>query len=147
IGLATQPPFNAIENAEAPDSRTIIIHWKRAYPDAAHMTGRDRNFPALPRHLLQARFTSEPVDAFLALPYWSREFLGLGPYRVVSWEPGAFLEATAFDGHATGRPKIDRLKLLFISDAGTALANMLSGEMLLAAATTLRIPDSLVLNQ
>jgi peptide/nickel transport system substrate-binding protein len=61
-------------------------------------------------------------------PFWTIEYVGLGPYKVDRWEPGAFLEATAFDGHALGRPKIDRLRLLPISDPSTALANMMSGD-------------------
>lgn len=36
------------------------------------------------------------------------------------WELGAFLGAIAFDGHALGRPKIDRLRLVPIGDPNTA---------------------------
>ncbi len=147
IGLSQQPPFNAIEQVEAPDARTLVINWKRPYPDAGHMTGRDRNFPAVPRHLLEGYFASESVEAFLTRPYWSREFLGLGPYRVANWEPGSFIEAVSFEGHATGKPKIDRLKVVFIPDANTALANMLSGEVAVAAAGTLSIAGAQTLKQ
>jgi ABC-type transport system substrate-binding protein len=65
---------------------------------------------------------------FANLPFWTVEYLGLGPYRVERWEAGAFLDALAFDGHALGRPKIERLRLTFISDPNTAMANMLSGD-------------------
>ena len=36
--------------------------------------------------------------------------MGLGPYRIDRWEPGALLTARAFDGYVFGRPKIDRLE-------------------------------------
>jgi len=147
VGLSLQPPFSAIDEVEAPDTRTLVIHWKRPYPDAGHMTGRDQNFPALPRQLLEATFANESVETFLTHPYWSREFLGLGPYRVVNWEPGTFIEAAAFDGHASGRAKIDRIKILFISDPNTNLANLLSGELHFAAPFTMAIPNALTLKQ
>ncbi len=145
LGLAAQPPFSAIEAVQAIDPRILIIRWKQLYPDAAHMAGRDRNLPALPRHVLRESFTNDPVQSFVDHRYWSHDFIGLGPYRIASWEPGAFIEAAAFDRHATGRPIIGRIKLVFISDPDTALANMLSGELDLAAATTLRIPQSVAL--
>ncbi|HEY3115829.1 MAG TPA: ABC transporter substrate-binding protein, partial [Chloroflexota bacterium] len=129
VGQAFQPPFVAMTEVEAVDPRTLVIRWKRPYPDAAHMAGRSLNFPALPRHLLEGVFAGEPVDKFVSHAYWSREYVGAGSYRLVGWEPGAFIDASAFDGHALGRPKIERLKIRFISDENTALAALLSGEV------------------
>src|SRR6266511_1658442 len=45
-------PFNVIEDVSAPDDRTIVVRWKQPYPDAASLTERDGEFPALPRHVL-----------------------------------------------------------------------------------------------
>jgi len=145
IGLAAQPPFSAIDEVQAIDPRTFVIRWKQLYPDAAHVSGRDRNLPALPRHILEESFNNDPIQAFIDNRYWTHEFVGAGPYKVTTWEPGSFIEAAAFDQHATGRAKIDRMKLLFISDPDTALANMLSGELDLASGTALRIPQSVSL--
>jgi peptide/nickel transport system substrate-binding protein len=147
VGLSRQPPFDAIEQATSPDPRTLVLDWKRPYPDAAHMAGREQNFPALPRHLLEPQLAGDSVESFLAHPFWSREFVGLGPYRQASWEPGAFIEATAFDGHATGRPKIERLRLPFIADRNTALANLLGNELHFGAPTTLGVEQGLVLER
>ena len=30
-------------------------------------------------------------------PYWAREFVGAGPFKLDRWELGSFLEATAFE--------------------------------------------------
>jgi peptide/nickel transport system substrate-binding protein len=147
VGLSRQPPFDAIEQIEAPDSRTLVIHWQRPYPDAAHMAGRDQGLPALPRHPLEAAFASESAESFLALPYWTREHVGLGPYKEKAWEPGSHIEAVAFDGHVTGRPKIDRIKLVFIPDANTALANLLSGEVHFATPTVVGLQQAMTLAQ
>jgi peptide/nickel transport system substrate-binding protein len=111
------------------------------------MTGRDLSFPALPRHLLEPQFPGESIEGFLSLPYWSRDYVGLGPYRAVKWEPGAFIEAVAFDEHATGRPKIDRIKLVFIADRNTGLANLLSGEVDFAVPTVLGVEQALILER
>ncbi|HEY3116799.1 MAG TPA: ABC transporter substrate-binding protein, partial [Chloroflexota bacterium] len=147
VGLSLQTPFIAIEGVEAPDPRTLVIRWKRPYPDAGHMTGRDQSFPALPRHLLATAFANQSVESFLTHPYWAREFLGSGPYRVLQWEPGAFIDAAAFDGYARGRPKIDRLKITFSFDANTLLANLLSGELDFAGGSTMGARDAATLQQ
>jgi peptide/nickel transport system substrate-binding protein len=86
-------------------------------------------------------------DAFANHLYWTREFVGLGPYRLERWEPGSFIEATAFDAHTLGRPKIDRIKMVFISDANTALANLLSEEIHLSADTSLRLEQGAIVKR
>src|SRR4029077_5823767 len=63
------------------------------------------------------------------------------------WEQGVFIEASAFDGHVLGRPKIDRMKMIFISDANTALANILAGEVHLAADTAIRLEQQATLKR
>jgi len=86
-------------------------------------------------------------DGFAALPDGTTEYVGLGPYRLERWEPGAFIEAAAFDGHALGRPKIDRLQLRFISDANTALSNVLSGAVQLLADDAIYFQQATVLKR
>ena len=64
-----------------------------------------------PRHLLEqpldAALASGDLAGFVNSPFWTVDYVGAGPYRLTQWEPGAFLEAAAFDGHALGKPKID----------------------------------------
>jgi peptide/nickel transport system substrate-binding protein len=147
VGLSRQPPFVAMDQVTAPDPRTLVIDWKRPYPDASHMAGREQSFPALPRHLLEAQFTADSLETFLTNPFWAREVIGLGPFKAVHWEPGAYIEATAFDGHATGRPKIERLRLVFIGDRNTALANVLTNEVHFAGPTTLGVEQAVILER
>ncbi len=126
LGTAKSPPIVLMETVAAPDPRTVVIRWGRLYGNAGEL-GSD--FQALPRHLLQAQFGESDPQAFAGLPFWSQDYVGLGPYRVSAWEPGAYIEGIAFDGYVLGRPKIDRLKVQFISDPNTALANLLAGEV------------------
>src|SRR5207244_811518 len=78
-------------------------------------------------------------DAVLNHPYWTTGFVGLGPYKLERWEPGAFLEGSAFAQHALGPPRIQRIKLVFIADTNTVVAAMLNGEVHLAADSSLAV--------
>jgi len=126
LGVASSPPIGFMEEITAPDPGTVLIRWKQPYADAVSM--RD-DFQALPRHILQDSFQSMDPAAFSGLPFWGPEYIGLGPYKLDHWEPGASMDASAFEGYVLGRPKIDRVRLLFISDPNTALANVLAGEV------------------
>lgn len=126
LGSATQVPVGQMEEVIAPDARTVVIRWRQPYPDAGELTS---GFQALPRHLLAAPYRDLDAVAFTALPYWTMEYVGLGPYRLDGWEPGAFIVGQAFDGFVLGRPQIDRIRIIFIPDPQTALANILAGEV------------------
>jgi hypothetical protein len=68
-------------------------------------------------------------EATASHPYWTREYIGAGPFKLARWEPGAFVETLAFDGHALGRPRIDRLTVRIIPDDNTMLTNVLAGNV------------------
>src|SRR5581483_11051888 len=100
----------------------------------------------LPRHILGSA-SRQDADGFLSQPYWTREYVGAGPYRLERWEPGSFLEATAFDQHVLGRPKIGRVRLVIISDFNTVLSNVLAGEAHMPVDDSLRFQQGLVLQR
>ncbi len=131
LGLANLPPFGSMDEVVPTDARTMTIRWKRTYPDAGQLA--HYSFPALPRHVLEQPFDDGAADVFANHPFWTREYVGLGPFKMVRWEPGAFIEAAAFEGHALGKPGIDRLRITFISDANATLASMLTGTIQAAA--------------
>jgi peptide/nickel transport system substrate-binding protein len=147
LGFSNVPPYSALEEVTAPDERTIVMRWSQPYPDAGSLSARDREFPPLPRHILEHAYRDDAPDAFYNEPYWTRQYVGLGPFTLDRWEPGAFIEASAFAGHALGRAKIERIRVLFMSDANTVLANMLTGEVLLSADTSLRLEEAETLKQ
>src|SRR5207237_328633 len=125
LGLPDTPPFNYIEGVEAPDLATVIVRWRQPYAEAAALDADE--FPPLPRHLLEATFEQRQPDAFTVLPFWTTEYVGAGPYKVTQFDLGSQLEGVAFDGHALGRPRIDRVRFLYMNDANAALANVLAG--------------------
>jgi peptide/nickel transport system substrate-binding protein len=144
-GVANLLPRAAADEVTSLDDRTIFVRWNRPYPLADAMQGRD--WSALPRHLLEAVFQQQAADQFSSQPYWTREFVGLGPFKLDRWEPGAFIEGSAFEGHALGRPRIDRVKVLFVGDPNTAVANLLSGEAHVAVDFTVGFEQALVLRR
>jgi len=129
LGHANRPPMPSMDEVVAPDPRTVVVRWNSPYAGADSISTRDQELPPLPRHLLEDAFTDrQSMESFVTQSFWTRDYVGIGPYRMAQWEPGAFIEAAAFDGYALGRPKIDRIRLIFINDANTALANLMTGD-------------------
>ncbi len=147
FGLSRVAPFYAMEDVVAVDDRTFMIRWSRPYADAGHISSRNDEFAPLPRHLLGRPYAELTSDTFVRQSFWSRDYVGSGPYRLDRWEPGAFLEATAFDRYVAGRPKIERIKMTFIADPNTAMANLLAGEAHAATDNTLGLQHVVVLKR
>lgn len=141
MGEPSRPPHGLMAEATAPEPRTLVVRWTRTYRDAGSL-----GLQPFPRHLLEESFRSQ-IDAFASLGYWTTEYVGAGPFRLDRWEPGAFIEASAFAGHALGRPKIDRIRILFAPDANTALAHMLAGEAHATLDDALRFQQGLILKR
>lgn len=134
LGTFGSAPVPQMAEVSAPDSRTVLIRWRQPYPGAAVLRANAQieGFQALPRHLLEQPYLQGDYEAFANHPFWTRDYIGLGPYRLDSWEPGASVEAVAFDHYVLGRPKIERLHMVFMSDANAAVAALLSGDAHLA---------------
>src|SRR5581483_3870510 len=144
LGQSSSPPFAQMDEVIAQDDRTVVIRWKTPYPDAASMNGE---YQALPMHLLQSAFEQDDAAAFSNEPFWASQYIGLGPYKLDRWEPGAEIQAVAFDGHVLGRPKIDRIVIHFVPDENTALTNLLSGDVQWATDRTIRYEQAKVLKE
>jgi peptide/nickel transport system substrate-binding protein len=146
LGVAAAPPISLMDRVTAPDPRTVVIHWKQTFPSAHALqagnggTGNDY-LPPLPRHILGQLFQTLDPDAFQASQFWVSQYVGAGPYKLERWETGAFLEGVAFDGHILGKPKIQRIRELFIGDPNTVIANVLSDEAQLTTGDSIRFND------
>ncbi len=125
LGTASSAPIAQMAEVLAPEPGTVAIKWRRLYPDAS---GLDLAFQALPAHILREPLQRLDAESFINLPFWTRDYVGLGPYRLTQWVPGSEMDASAFAEHALGKPKIDQIRILFTPDANTALALMLTGD-------------------
>src|SRR5581483_2779168 len=106
--------YSSVDRVEAPDTQTITIHWKRPFIEADTMFTNARALP-LPRHLLEKTYTTDKED-FVNLPYWNREFVGTGPFKLREWEAGTHVILDANDAFVLGRPQIDQIEVKFIPD-------------------------------
>lgn len=118
------PVANLVADVATPDDLTLVITWKSTYPFANALSQDDLG--PLPTHILQTEYESDK-ERFPTLPYWKREFVGTGPYRVTHWEPGSHILAQAYDGFYGGRARINTIIFRFIEDGSTVVANLLAG--------------------
>ena len=145
-GVAFNPvPQDRLDDVLAPDPHTLVFRWKALYPDAGSL--RTGLFEPLPRHLLEQTFSESTADELNILGYWTRDYVHAGPYRLEQWIPGTEMDAAAFDGHALGKPKIDRIIVKFVPDENTMLTNLLAGAVQIATDNSLRFEHSLVLKR
>lgn len=150
LSVFNPSPQNLIETMAAPDPRTVVITWRSLYPDAGALKQEDLD--PLPAHVLQGPFAvleqdATAADAFLNHPFWTHEYVGAGPFRLERWEPGSQFDGVAFDGHALGRPKIDRIVVRIVADENTTLTNVLAGNVHFTADFTLRFEHAQVLKR
>jgi peptide/nickel transport system substrate-binding protein len=151
FGQVSSPPISLLDEVAAPDPRTVVFRWKGLYPDAGALEARGNvgapAFPAVARHIFGSAFSQGNWEAFISHAGWSTEFIGAGPYRLDRWESGSFLEASAFDGHVLGKPKIERVRVAFIPDFNTTVTNMLAGEVHINVDDSLRFQQGMVLKR
>ncbi len=150
IGIFNTKPQDLIEGILTPDPRTLVIDWSTTFPDAGTLAYD--MLPPLPRHIMGPGFAAieqDPAarDAFVNHPYWTTEYVGAGPFRLVRWDAGYELEGTAFDGHALGRPKIDRILVRIMNDENAALTRLLAGEADYAEGFLLQFEHGLILQR
>jgi peptide/nickel transport system substrate-binding protein len=124
LPIETRSVARLMASVDTPDDRTLVIEWKQTYPFANIIAEPDLG--PLPAHLLQSTHRSDK-ERFQRLPYWSTEFVGVGPYRLAEWQLGSQVVLQAYDSFYGGRAKIDTLVLRFIPDEATAYANVLAG--------------------
>jgi len=117
--------FDLIDQITSPDPSTIVVTWKKPYIEADWTFSALAGLP-LPKHLLEHAYNDDP-STFAGLPYWSTDFVGLGPYKVQEWVPDSSVVFSAYDDYVPGRPKIDEIDVKFIPDNNTLLANILAG--------------------
>ncbi|HEY3117486.1 MAG TPA: ABC transporter substrate-binding protein, partial [Chloroflexota bacterium] len=148
LGYTDLQPFSAITDVAASDREHVVIRWKAPYPDAHTLSEREREFPPLPQHILGSTFDQVPAtgtDALANHPYWTQQYVSVGPYRVQRWEPGSFLDLVRVEGYPLGMAKIPRIEERFSDDQNIVVANLLAGTAHAATASALpAIPEALI---
>jgi len=126
LPMATRFFASQISAIDTPDDFTLVIEWSNANPLANAIVEDDLG-PA-PMHLLDQIYRTEK-ERFPQLPFWTHEFVGVGPYQLTEWVAGSHLTLKAFDGFYGGRAKIDTIVFRFIPNDATVMANLLAGSI------------------
>src|SRR5207302_9080056 len=105
-----------MESATAPDPATFAIHWSAPFINAYRAPG----LTPMPRHLLEALYENDR-SSLLNSPYTTTQFVGLGPYRVIQWDPGSDLVFARFDRYYLGRPPLAGIPLRVIGGANALI--------------------------
>lgn len=148
LGVPNDPPIRFVSGITAPDQRTVVLRWRQPFGMAAQLdTTRYGSIPPMPRHLLEAKFRAGDVQAFTNDAYWTTQFVGAGPYKVDRWEPGAFIAGSAYAGFVEGAPRIQQIRLVFLGDPNAAVANLLAGEIHIAAEDAIGFDQGIVLKK
>jgi peptide/nickel transport system substrate-binding protein len=137
----------AMEEVLAPAPDTVVIRWLSLFQEAATPTLRSAG--PLPRHILGEALENIGANpqAFANHPYWTTEFVHVGPYRLTQWQRGAFLEGAAFAGYVLGRPKIDRVVVAWNGDPTVIVTRLLARDAHLALDYALQFEEALTLRR
>ena len=124
IPMTNRVIASQVARIDTPDQLTLVIDWRHTYPFANAI--QEDDLGPLPAHILDSVYRTDK-ERFAALPYWRQDFIGVGPYRLAAWEPGSHLVLKAYDRFYAGRPHVETITVRFITDAATAVANLLAG--------------------
>jgi peptide/nickel transport system substrate-binding protein len=123
VANSNRAAVSAIARVETPDPTTAVVSWGQVYPFADRLS--DREFVPVARHQVERAYR-DSKETVLLQPFWNTEWVGLGPYRIGRWERGSSLELVAFDSYFLGRPRIDTIRVQFIPEQRTLVANLLA---------------------
>lgn len=126
IPILNERAFSYVESVNPADPRTVSVRWKQPYIDADALFGTAAQPVA--KHILEPAFLADKLT-LTDQPYWSVDFVGLGPFKIKSWERGSHVVLAANDAFTLGRPRIDEVEVRFILDANTLVANTLGGSI------------------
>jgi peptide/nickel transport system substrate-binding protein len=134
-------------SAEALDDQTFVVVLKSPYFQAVShgLVG----FWPLPQHILSGPYeryrASGNVDDLMLQPYWTSEYVHLGPFQVTSFDPSGTISFQAYDGYFRGRPKLDAIRIHVFLSSNTLFANVLTGDVQLFLESTVEGDEALQL--
>jgi peptide/nickel transport system substrate-binding protein len=114
-----------IERVDVVDPHTVAITWKTTYYNALFIDFR--SFWPLPRHLLATALEEDTDEAFLRNPYFTSEYVNLGPFRLVDWGLGQDMTFERYTGYFLGVPKVGKIVIRSIADQNVIAAGLRAG--------------------
>jgi peptide/nickel transport system substrate-binding protein len=144
VPAQSRNPVLRFAKLRAVDDHTLFIDWTAPYMWAGAVHAPDLN--PEPQHLLEGIYHDDK-EAFINGPHWRDQFVGSGPYKVERWDPGNEMLFRAHEGFVLGKPLVDEIRVKFIADPNTTVANMLSGSVDASFFVTIGFPQNQALEQ
>jgi ABC-type transport system substrate-binding protein len=148
--IASDPRFalatavlRQIEDVASPDAQTVVVTWRNTFIFANDM-GLNTVVP-VPRHKLAALYDAGDEQGLASSPFWADQWVGLGPYKMASWERGSQIELLANDDYFLGRPKIDRIIIRYYGDTRALIVAILAGEIDVVPVGSMKTEEAAVL--
>jgi peptide/nickel transport system substrate-binding protein len=139
LPLARLAGYDEIDSVEARDQRTVRVLWKRPYIAADLLFGAQE---LVPRHILEPPYLEDKAS-IASHPYWTTEFVGLGPFKVREFERSSHMVLEANDRYVLGRPRVDEIEVRFIPDPNALSANLLAGAVELTIGQNLSLETAI----
>ncbi len=139
IPMTNHTPDDLVETIEAIDPLTVLVRWKELY-----IYANGYELEPLARHVLDPILQRDP-QAFVNSSYWNRDWVGLGPYKVIEYEPGSFFRGEAFSDYVLGAPRIKQIYVYFDLVETATMVKMLAGERDVLLSNVLKLETGLSL--
>ena len=123
VPLLRNAAYDSVDSVTAPDPYTIVITWNRPFILADAFFG---DMEPLPKHLLEQSYNEDKLG-FADQAYFTRDFVGTGPFKLQDWTLNSHITLAAFDAYPLGKPRIDEITWKFILDTNVMIANLLAG--------------------
>ncbi len=110
-----------IDHMEAPDDYTVVVKMKQV----------DAQFLALPALVIASKTYFDRVGE----AEFAKHPVGTGPYKIVNYVPGQYLDLATWDGAWDTKPQVQSAHFVFVQDDNTRVAKLRAGEVDLIMAT------------
>jgi peptide/nickel transport system substrate-binding protein len=115
----------SLSGMSAPNDYTVVLELNSS--DSSFLF-RIPDIHMLPEH----KFANVPKNEICQQQIWSEGRHGIGPYKFVRYVEGQRVELEANSDYFLGKPKIDKVNLLFFANNETSLAAFTKQETLMA---------------
>ncbi len=109
-----------IDSIDCPDDYTVICNYNKVIADYATTLF---TFGIMPKHML------EGFDLNLQTGYNREGLLGTGPYKMVKWVEGEYIELARNEDYFEEGAWLDTIIFKFLPDANTQLTQLKTGEV------------------
>jgi peptide/nickel transport system substrate-binding protein len=136
--------YASVSSIDAPDASTLVIRWRQPFIDADRMFSLySTSALPLPKYILEEAYLAGDKVGFMNLPYWTSDFMGLGPFNLKEFVPGSHALAEANPSFVLGRPRIDQLEIKIMADTNTVVSNVLAGTVDLSNSGNISVDQSI----